>query len=222
MSASLTKLLLVRHGVTSWNRERRFQGHVDIPLNDEGHLQARRTAQRLAGTAEGSSISAVYSSDLARASQTAEPIAQALGLALSSEPGLRERSYGAFEGLTHVEIERDQHDAWRRWQQREPDFGLPGGGESLRAFYQRIEGTLRGIALRHPGTTVVAVTHGGVLDCAYRIASGLALAAPRRFDLLNASVNRIAFDGERFSLLGWGDVAHLDSALDDVEARLEV
>jgi probable phosphoglycerate mutase len=211
----MTEFVLVRHGVTAWNRARRFQGHIDIPLDDEGHRQARLAARRLAQEA----ISAVYASDLGRAVQTAEPIAQALGLALGSEPGLRERHYGAFEGLDHDTIEREHAEAFARWRARDPDYVLPGGGETLRTFSARVEAAMLRLAQRHPGERVVAVTHGGVLDCAYRIASGLDLGAPRRHDLLNASVNRVSWDGVRFRLIAWGDVSHLDAALDDVEAR---
>lgn len=213
--AAVTELVLLRHGVTAWNRARRFQGHIDIPLDAEGHRQARLAARRLAGEP----VAAVYSSDLGRAVQTAQPIAQALGLPLATEPGLRERHYGLFEGLDHDTIEREHPDAYARWRAREPDFALPGGGETLRTFSARVEAALRRLVLRHPGVRVVAVTHGGVLDCAYRLASGLDLGAPRRHDLLNASLNRLVWDGERFRLCCWADVAHLESALDDVEAR---
>ncbi|HWS75234.1 MAG TPA: histidine phosphatase family protein [Quisquiliibacterium sp.] len=211
----MTELVLLRHGVTAWNRAKRFQGHIDIPLDDEGHRQARLAARRLAREP----VAAVYASDLGRAVQTAMPIAEALGLPLQSEPGLRERHYGAFEGLDHDALQRDHADAYVRWREREPDFALPGGGETLRTFHARVDAALRRIVLRHPGKRVVAVTHGGVLDCVYRIASGLDLTAPRRHDLLNASLNRIAWDGARFRLLVWADVDHLGAALDDIEAR---
>lgn len=211
----MTELVLLRHGVTAWNRARRFQGHIDIPLDEEGHRQAQLAARRLSAEP----VAAVYASDLGRAVQTAEPIARALGLSLQRDAGLRERHYGAFEGLDHDALEREHPEAFARWRAREPDFPLPGGGETLRSFHARVEAALLRLALRHPGERVVAVTHGGVLDCVYRIASGLDLSAPRRHDLLNASVNRIAWDGARFRLLAWGDVAHLEAALDDIEAR---
>lgn len=214
-----TTLILVRHGVTDWNRARRFQGQIDIPLNEEGRRQAALTGQRLAAEASQRPVAAVYTSDLSRAMQTAEPIARGLGLAVRAEPALRERHYGNFEGCTHEQLARDQADAWRRWRAREPDFVLPGGGESLRDFHQRVEQVLRHLATSHPAATVVAVAHGGVLDCAYRIAAGLPLDAPRGHDLLNASLNRIAFRDGRFALIDWADVAHLDDVLDDVEAR---
>ena len=214
-----TELILVRHGVTAWNRERRFQGQIDIGLDDEGRAQAVLTGRRLAVW----HIDAIYASDLSRARQTAEPIAAERGLAVRIEPRLRERHYGSFEGRTHEELERLQTEAWRRWRRREPDFALPGGGESLRVFHTRVVAALGDLARAHPGRTVVAVTHGGVLDIAYRIATGMALEAPRGHDLLNASLNRVRWDGCGFSLLAWADIAHLatsrEPAHDDVEAR---
>ncbi|MBN9462732.1 MAG: histidine phosphatase family protein [Burkholderiales bacterium] len=196
---------MIRHGVTAWNRDRRFQGQTDIVLDEEGLAQALRTGRRLADWP----LAAVYTSDLARARQTAEPIAAAHGLPLLVDERLRERRFGCFEGLTHDEIRLEQAGSWQRWQAREPDFAPPGGGESLRAFHARVESVMRDLARRHAGHTVVAVTHGGVLDCVFRVATGLALEAPRGHELLNASLNRIAWDGLAFSLLAWGDVAHL-------------
>jgi len=197
----------VRHGVTLWNRAHRFQGHTDIGLDEEGHEQARRTGQRLRNLP----LAAVYSSDLARAMETAAPIALAQGLTVTQEPELRERYYGSFEGRTHDELLRDHAALFERWRAREPDFALPGGGESLRDFAARIELVLRRIAMAHQGVRVAVVTHGGVLDCAYRLAAGLALAAPREHHLLNASLNSIAWDGARFTVRAWGDVAHLQA-----------
>ncbi len=214
-----TELVLIRHGVTAWNRERRFQGQTDIELDEEGLAQAALTGRRLAAW----QVDAVYTSDLSRARQTAEPIAAVRGLPVHIEPRLRERHYGSFEGRTHEELERHQAEAWRRWRQREPDFVLPGGGESLRAFHARVAAALSELARAHRGQTVVAVTHGGVLDIVYRIATGMPLEAPRGHDLLNASLNRIRWDGSAFSLVAWADVAHLAAApqapLDEVGAR---
>ena len=208
-----TELIMIRHGVTAWNKERRFQGQIDIPLDDEGLRQAQLLGQSMAGAA----LAAVYASDLTRARQTAEPLAGALGLPVVAEPGLRERHYGDFEGCTWDELQREHAADFARWRAREPDFSLPGGGETLLALHDRVEATMRALAARHPGASVVAVTHGGVLDCAYRIATGLGMREPRQHDLLNASINRILFDGERFSLVGWADVAHLRQADDAIE-----
>jgi len=202
---SMTELIFIRHGETDWNRARRFQGCIDIALNADGLDQARRTAIRL----RGQQFAAVYSSHLGRARETARPIAEVLGLPLVIEPELRERSYGAFEGQTHDELLRDHPEAYQRWRDRVPDYELPGGGESLVALRARVVEQMHRLATRHAGQTVVAVTHGGVLDSIYRIASGLAPDAPRRFELNNASINRIGWNGEHFSVLDWGDVSHL-------------
>ena len=209
----MTELILIRHGVTAWNRERRFQGQIDIALDDEGHWQAGRLADALAGEP----LAAIYASDLARAWHTARPLAEALGLGLTPEPRLRERFYGAFEGRTFDELQRDAAEDFARWRAREPDFALPGGGETLRALHARVEALLLALARRHPGERIAAVTHGGVLDCAYRVATGLGLSEPRHHDLLNASINRIAFDGEGFRLVSWGEVEHLRRADDAIE-----
>lgn len=206
-------LVFIRHGVTDWNRARRFQGQTDIELNADGRSQAERTGRRFAGHA----VSAVYSSDLARARQTAEPIALTLGLPLAIEPGLRERRYGVLEGRTHDELLRDHPETYTRWRAREPDFAPPGGGESLSELRLRVERQMQALVRAHPGQTVVAVTHGGVLDCVYRIAAGLAIDAPRSFELRNASLNHVGWDGLSFSVLSWGDISHLEASRDDIE-----
>lgn len=201
--------------MTDWNRQRRFQGHRDIGLDDQGHEQARRLADRLAGAG----LVAVHTSDLARARDTAAPVAERLGVVAVTDAGLRERCYGDFEGRTYDEIETEFPEAYERWRARDPGFVLPGGGESLREFAERCAQAFERIARRYPGRRVAAVSHGGVLDIAYRLATGLALEAPRRHELLNASINRIRFHEGRWSLIDWADVAHLDSVLDDASVR---
>jgi len=165
-----TRILAIRHGETAWNTDSRIQGHTDIPLNDTGLWQAERVAHAL----RGESLQAVYSSDLQRARTTAEAIAQAQQLTLSLEPGLRERHFGHLEGLTHQEITARWPEQARRWRERDPAFG-PDGGETLQAFYDRVVGTLAGLARRHPGGCIAVVAHGGVLDCFYRAANRLPL-----------------------------------------------
>ncbi|MFY9512204.1 MAG: histidine phosphatase family protein, partial [Rubrivivax sp.] len=120
-----TRLVVIRHGETAWNAELRIQGHTDIPLNDTGRWQAARMAAALAD--EG--LSAVYSSDLQRAADTAAALAAAAGLQVVHDAGLRERHFGAFEGATFREIEQRWPEDARRWRQREPGFA-PGGGEA--------------------------------------------------------------------------------------------
>lgn len=202
-----TELIMIRHGETDWNRAHRFQGGTDIDLNEQGHSQARLAAARLTGLP----IAAIYCSDLRRARQTAEPIARALGLGVSVEPALRERSYGIFEGRTHEEIVRDHPQDYERWRRREAAYAMPGGGESLAALRVRVLAQMELLARRHAGQMVAAVTHGGVLDAMYRIVTGTPGEAPRSFEIPNAAMNRIGFDGERFVLIEWANIDHLDA-----------
>jgi probable phosphoglycerate mutase len=203
---SATRILALRHGETAWNVETRIQGQLDIPLNDEGQRQAEALALALADEP----IAAIYSSDLARASATAAALARRTGLALQLDAGLRERDFGAFQGRTVSDIERDEPEQSLRWRRREPDF-TPAGGESLTTFYARCVNRAMLIASAHPGRTIALVAHGGVLDCLYRAACGMALQAPRSWQLGNASINRLLYTGESLTIIGWGDSAHLDS-----------
>jgi 2,3-bisphosphoglycerate-dependent phosphoglycerate mutase len=206
-----TRILAVRHGETAWNVDNRIQGHRDIPLNDNGRRQARRLAEAVSHE----EFAAVYASDLARASETAQAIARAAGLEVVPDQGLRERAFGAFEGLTFAEIEARWPEQALRWRQRDPDFAAEGG-ETLRAFYARSVETADTLAARHPGRQIALVSHGGVLDCLYRAATRVDLAAPRTWRLGNASINRLLHSPQGFALVGWGDTHHLErEALDE-------
>lgn len=207
-----TRLCLVRHGETAWNAERRLQGHLDVPLNEVGHVQARATAASLAGQC----FAACYSSDLRRAQQTAAAAGSALGLDATLEPDLRERHYGCFQGLTYDEASERFPDEYARFDARDPEFAFPGNGESLCDFAARIHRALTRIATRHAGQQTLIVTHGGVLDIVHRLATGKALAAPRDFKIPNAALNWIEFDGESWRLLAWADLRHLESARDEL------
>jgi probable phosphoglycerate mutase len=131
---------------------------------------------------------------------------------------LRERNFGEFEGGFYDELRLTSPQKHQRMMSRDLDFDL-GGGETIRALYGRVCEALVEMAGRHVEGTVVVVTHGGVLDCAYRLATGLALDATRTFGLFNASLNTIAAEGGRFRLLAWGDVDHLSGAADEIDPR---
>lgn len=208
----LTRLCLVRHGETAWNTERRLQGHTDIPLNAHGIAQAHATAASLARER----FDAAYSSDLARARQTAEAIAGRCRLTPAFDDRLRERHYGAFQSLTYDEARARYPDAYHRFETRDPHFTLAEGGESLIQFAERVRATLETIAGRHPGGSVLIVTHGGVLDIVHRLATGKHLQAPRDFGIPNAALNWIAWDGRAWSLISWAEQRHLDQSLDEL------
>ena len=213
MSSALdvTRIVAIRHGETDWNVDTRIQGGLDIPLNATGRQQAARMAQAL----RHEPITAIYSSDLARAWETAQYLGDALGLPVTPDAGLRERGFGHFEGKTFAEIEALLPDQALRWRMREPDFA-PSGGESLEALRIRVIAAAQQRAEQHPGELVALVAHGGVMDVLYRAATHLPIQAPRTWSLSNAAINRLLWTPRVFSLVGWGDTQHLDSdALDD-------
>jgi probable phosphoglycerate mutase len=207
-----SNIILIRHGETAWNAERRLQGHLDIPLNPEGERQAALLAAALAASASTQPIDLVVASDLARARQTAQAVADALGLAVEVDPRLRERCYGGFEGLLYSEIEARFPAEFAAWQARDVDAELPPGrhlGETFRGFFARATGAILAWGAANPGKTIALVAHGGVLECAYRLALGLPLETPRDFKVFNASINRFTYTNGRLALQSWGEVAHL-------------
>ena len=152
----MRRILLTRHGETEWNALGRLQGHTDIPLNAVGRDQARALA---AGFADAG-IAAVWSSDLARARETAEIVAAALDLAAPiADPELRERQFGVFEGLTRHECATHHPEAWQAWQAQ---TGSPPGGEPRAAAIARLARALGRIAATGGGPALV-VSHGGVM-----------------------------------------------------------
>ena len=201
-----TRIIAIRHGETAWNVATRIQGQLDIELNDRGRWQAAQVALAL----RDEPLQAVYASDLKRAWCTAEAIAQASATALTAHVGLRERSFGEFQGHSHADIEANWPEQALRWRQREPDWAPPGG-ESLAVLRERIRCTVDELARAHVGQQIVLVAHGGVLDALYRLATGQAIQAPRSWQLGNATINRLLWTPEGLSLVGWSDARHLES-----------
>lgn len=211
----MTEILLIRHGETAWNAERRLQGQLDIPLNEEGRRQAAALARALAAEP----VDAVISSDLGRARSTAQAVAEACGLSLQTDAGLRERCFGAFEGLLYAEMEARYPEAYAQWRARDPHARYPDGerrAETFAEFSQRAVAAVSSIANAHRGKRVVIVSHGGVLDCIYRAAHGMPITAPRNFDVLNATINRLSWNGETLRVLCWSDSSHLLASLDEL------
>ncbi len=156
----MTTLLLVRHGETDWNADGRLQGQTDRPLSDFGRRQAQQLGKQLKGEElDGEEFEAIYSSDLARARETAEIVGERLGLAVALDPDLREKDWGTWEGLTAVERDRVEFV-----------------GESTEAHQERFLHALRRISERHPGDErVLVVTHGGSIRRLQTAALGMAL-----------------------------------------------
>jgi broad specificity phosphatase PhoE len=140
----MTTILLARHGETDWNRTGRYQGWADPPLNETGRAQARTLAELLRATP----FTAVYSSDLRRAHETAEIVAAPHGVPVTVEPGLREVDVGEWSGLTRSEVE-----------ERFPDGERPGG-ETREQHAARVLAAAERIARAHPGQRILLVSHG--------------------------------------------------------------
>ena len=211
-----TDIILIRHGETAWNAERRLQGHIDIALNPEGERQAAALAAALAGER----VDAIVASDLQRAWQTAEAVGARHGLPVARDAALRERCYGGFEGLLYAEIEQRFPPEFAAWQARDIDARMPPGArtaETFREFYRRAMDAILAWAAAHPGRSLALVAHGGVLECAYRTALGLPLDTRRDFVVMNASINRFTVSGGKLALRSWGEVGHLaPRALDEL------
>ena len=209
------RLIVLRHGETTWNQDTRIQGHTDIELNDTGRWQATQLARALSDEP----LAAVYASDLKRAHATGQAVAHAQGMHVTAEPALRERCFGALEGLTWADIETLHPAHALAWRSRVPDWAPPGGGESLTVLRERILMAVNALALRHPGEQIALVAHGGVLDIIYRAATGLDLQSPRSWLLKNAAINRVLWTPQSLTLVGWGDVAHLETAATSLDEK---
>lgn len=208
-----TRLCFVRHGETDWNAAQRLQGQLDIPLNRNGEEQAERLGRALAMARLR--FDALYVSDLTRTQQTARPVSALLGLEPRLAPALRERHFGHFQGLTYAEASERMPDAYQAFRARHPAYE-PEGGESLQALQGRIHAFLDRILAEHRGQTLLLISHGGVLDMVYRLATGKPLGEARDFPIPNAALNWLRHDAEGWRVEHWADERHLASALDEL------
>lgn len=198
-------LYLVRHGVTAWNREGRFQGHTDVPLSEAGIEQACRLADRLAHVP----VDAVWSSDMARARETAEIIAARHGLDVTVTPLLRETMLGDWEGLTEADILARGDSELLASYRRDSTTHRPPGGETLQAVWDRllrVRDSACGSCLEG---TVVVVGHGGSLRAILCSAIDAPIESMRRVALDNASVSLVEYSGDRTWLRLLNDTGHL-------------
>jgi len=192
----VTTFLLARHGETDWNRARRWQGHADRPLTARGRTQAADLAARLADIP----LDAVYSSDLRRARETAEPVATTHGLELIQLPELREVDVGSWQGLTRDEAEARFPAGFRRW--REGGTGWDDG-EGYGEMSARVLAAVARIADEHAGGRVLVVTHGGPIRAIHGAALGMDVEAYRRVRPVepNARLSAVRFDQGRLTEL---------------------
>jgi probable phosphoglycerate mutase len=199
-----TQVIIVRHGETEWNLRLIRQGHLDSPLTDRGMAQAKALAQRLAQE----KFTTLYSSDLGRAVQTAQEIANVTGHSIVTDPRLRERHLGIFQGLSGQEIQARFPEEYRFHRTLGPTYVIPEGESVEQQVARNIE-YLNELAEKHLGEAIVVVTHGGVLSGLFRHTFSIPFTAPRRFDFTNAGLNVFAYEDGNWFLQVWGDVSHL-------------
>lgn len=213
------RLILVRHGVTDWNREGRWQGQLDPPLSDSGRREASRVAQRIAADPDLRPAQ-ILSSTLARAHETAQLIGQGTGIAVEGDRRLIEIGAGEWEGRTHAELEADDGDRYLAWR-ASGGVGQPPGGEPIEAATQRVRELLDEVSAG-VGPTLL-VSHGGTLRIVARLLFDLGGEHHRALDVDNASVSVASRMGGGWRLERWNDTLHLlgleRTHVDEMEGR---
>lgn len=195
-----TRILLVRHGETEWNAANRVQGQLNPGLSETGRGQAERLVRRLAREP----ITAIYSSTLARAQETAAPVAHASNLPVRGAPGFQEAGFGEWEGLTTAEIRARyplQYEDWRRDAIRH----RPPGGETIESLLARSMAEMQRVLAAHVGETVLVVAHGGTIRCLVVGLLELTLAVYSRLRVENASITSISVRGAITVLVSFND-----------------
>lgn len=201
----MTRILLVRHGETDWNRDERWQGQAGPALNERGRVQAEAVAARLVGREP----TALVTSDLPRAVETAQTIADATALEMVLEPGLREVDVGSWSGLTREQARDTDPDGFERWMAGESGWA---GGETYDQMHLRVVAALDRLAANHQAGTIIAVAHGGAVRAGACHAAGLPGHDRRRFvGCANCSVTELLYPaGARIpSLVAYNDTGHL-------------
>jgi broad specificity phosphatase PhoE len=207
----MTRILLVRHGETEWNRVERFRGRADVPLNENGLAQAEATGRRIA---EQWRPAAVYSSPLSRAVRTAEAIAKHFSLPVQTHPGLIDIHYGQWQGLSPDEVRGRWPEILRAWYETPQRARIPGG-ETLEEVRARGIAAVGELAARHDGQTIVLVAHT-VMNRAILLGV-LGLGTDRFWHLRQdpCAINLFEAGARDFTLVSMNDTCHLRPAPTD-------
>lgn len=209
----MTQLLLVRHGQTTGNAQRVWQGRTEGELTPLGVQQAEATACHLA--ASGETFDALYSSPLRRSWRTAEIVGRALGLSPVAHDGLEEIWFGEVEDLTFEEFAACYPEVYRHWSDKSDMSYTWPGGENRAEFHQRVQCAIEEIAARHENQSIVVVTHGGTLRAMLAYLFPEQLGQWWTYDLGNCSVTRVRLVSNSPQLLALNDQSHLNGLVSD-------
>ena len=202
-----TELYVVRHGQTLWNQQRRLQGQKDSSLTAEGLKQAESLAERLVNK----KFDAIYASDLGRTMLTARIVtARMNGMQVYPDVRLRERNFGIFHGLNWEEIMRRFPMEGKNEKSGDAEYIIPEG-ESRQHVLERSKEFLEDIIMKHPGKSVLAITHGGIVSSIVRQVLHIPINAPRRFFLPNTALNIFEYNGTEWFVKTLGDISFLDA-----------
>jgi alpha-ribazole phosphatase len=213
----MPKFILIRHGESVWNGERRIQGSQDPDLSPRGRRQADLLVARLR-THLSKRVTAVYTSPLRRAAETAERIGGALNLPTVSEPDFREMCLGRWEGMTVSQIQAAFPGTYERWLQDPLAFPAPGG-ERLEAFARRVVGAFERMQAALPGADLIVVSHGGVIKALLCHVLGLDMRSLFRIKQDNTAMNHVEVNAEVRRVLLVNDTCHLSEAGTDLAPR---
>jgi broad specificity phosphatase PhoE len=218
--APLQRLVIVRHGVTDWNREGRWQGRLDPPLSESGVAEARMVAERIVADPD-LKPARIVSSTLARAAQTAALIGRAVGVAVEPDERLVEIGAGEWEGRTHDELAATDGERYREW--RTVAGYAPPGGEPIAEATDRVSSLLADVTAS-PVWPVLVVSHGGTLRILARLLLEVSAERAENVDIDNASVSSAVRTGAgAWRLERWNDALHLlgreRTHVDEAEGR---
>ena len=208
----MQKIYLVRHGETDWNRQLRYQGQRDIPLNEEGNRQAMCVADYLAGE----NIEMVYSSPLSRARETATLIGEKHGLKLSVEHSLLEIDFGEWEGRKYNELKQEEQNMAERWFFSPDTINIPGG-EPYSVFKDRVLAGYEGIRKIDQNKNIAFVTHAGVIRIIIAAILDMPAAAVTKLRLAPASLTILLYDDWENSYL---EIFNQSCYLQDIKKKL--
>lgn len=201
-----TKFTIIRHGETGWNAEKRFQGHKNSPLTETGIENTHITGKAL----RDHKFDVFVSSDLGRTIQTSEIISQHIGMEVTeTSDRIRERNYGILQGLSHDEIAVKYPEIYGELKNMKFNFAIPEG-ETFEQFYNRVSGYMKHLAEKYKDKHILLVSHGGALNCIFRMVMQLPLEAKRNFSILNNSINIVEHqgDGDFWTMVSWGVAAY--------------